>query len=221
MKEMHRAKYRERAWSFHVLSRSAIFSAPLRFHQPRSSLNPVLWAFMKTSLHRYVHTCILSHSVMSNSLHPYELSSPGSSVHGIFQASILEWVAISTSRGSSWPRDGTQASCSGRWILYPLSHRGSPLIISAWLIRSLAIGNRCILQPPSYPRKSEVGIASFILIFVVGFPGNRGKSPILRCFPKFISLTSINPVVVNRDLLWVTRHPFYLYGSEIDFRKCG
>ena len=38
-------------------------------------------------------------------------SPPGSSVHGISQARILEWVAISFSRGSSWPRDRTQVSC--------------------------------------------------------------------------------------------------------------
>ena len=38
-------------------------------------------------------------------------SPPGCSVHGIFQARILEWVAISFSRGSSWPRDWTQVSC--------------------------------------------------------------------------------------------------------------
>ena len=36
--------------------------------------------------------------------------SPGSSVHRILQARILEWVAISFSRGSSWPRDQTQVS---------------------------------------------------------------------------------------------------------------
>ena len=35
---------------------------------------------------------------------------PGSSVHGILQARILEWVAISFSMGSSWPRDWTQVS---------------------------------------------------------------------------------------------------------------
>ena len=39
-------------------------------------------------------------------------SSPGSSVHGILQARILEWVAISLFRGSSWPRDQTQVSCT-------------------------------------------------------------------------------------------------------------
>ena len=43
---------------------------------------------------------------------------PGSSVHGISQARILEWVAIPFSRGSSRPRDRTRISCIGRWILY-------------------------------------------------------------------------------------------------------
>ena len=36
---------------------------------------------------------------------PVDCSPPGSSVHGILQAGILEWVAISSSRGSSWPKD--------------------------------------------------------------------------------------------------------------------
>ena len=40
-----------------------------------------------------------------------DFKSPGSSVHGILQARILEWVAISFSRGSSWPRDQTWDSC--------------------------------------------------------------------------------------------------------------
>ena len=42
---------------------------------------------------------------------PIDWGSPGFSVHGIFQARILEWVAISFSRRSSLPRDQTQASC--------------------------------------------------------------------------------------------------------------
>ena len=41
---------------------------------------------------------------------PVDCSPPGSSVHGILQARILELVAISFSRGSSWPRDWTQVS---------------------------------------------------------------------------------------------------------------
>ena len=45
-------------------------------------------------------------------------SPPGSSVHGISQARILEWVAISYSRGSSQSRDQTHVSCIGRHVLY-------------------------------------------------------------------------------------------------------
>ena len=41
---------------------------------------------------------------------PMDSSLPGSSVHGIFQAIVLEWFAISFSKGSSWPRDRTQVS---------------------------------------------------------------------------------------------------------------
>ena len=46
---------------------------------------------------------------------PMDCNLPGSSVHGILQARLLEWVAISFSRGSSQPRDWTCVSCiSGR-----------------------------------------------------------------------------------------------------------
>ena len=52
-------------------------------------------------------------SVRSNSLQPRGLPGglPGSSVHGILQARVPEWFAISFSRGSFWPRDWTQVSC--------------------------------------------------------------------------------------------------------------
>ena len=49
---------------------------------------------------------------------PMDYSLPGSSVHGIPQVRILEWVAISSSTGSSWPRDRTHVSCIGRRVLY-------------------------------------------------------------------------------------------------------
>ena len=41
---------------------------------------------------------------------PMDCSTPGSSVHGILQARILQWIAIAFSRGSFWPRDQTQVS---------------------------------------------------------------------------------------------------------------
>ena len=51
-------------------------------------------------------------------LRPHGLCSrPGSSVHGIFQTRMLEWVAISFSRGFSWPRDWTWVACfAGRFF---------------------------------------------------------------------------------------------------------
>ena len=42
---------------------------------------------------------------------PMDCSLPGSSVHGILQTRILEWVAMPSSRGSSWPRDWTHFYC--------------------------------------------------------------------------------------------------------------
>ena len=49
---------------------------------------------------------------------PWTVSPPGSSVHGISQARMLEWDAVSFSRGSSQPRDQTRISCIGKGILY-------------------------------------------------------------------------------------------------------
>ena len=52
-----------------------------------------------------------------NLCNPMDCSPPGSSVHGILQARILEWVAMPSSRGSSGPRDQTWISCTaGRFF---------------------------------------------------------------------------------------------------------
>ena len=49
---------------------------------------------------------------------PTDSSLPGSSVHGIFQARILEWVVVSSCRGTSHPRNQTHVSCISTQILY-------------------------------------------------------------------------------------------------------
>ena len=75
----------------------------------------------------YVCICVQSCPTLC---YPIDRSLPGSSIHGIFQAWILEWVAISFSRGSSWPRDQTHisyASFIGRWVLYNYRHLGNIL----------------------------------------------------------------------------------------------
>ena len=71
----------------------------------------------------FVFVCVLSHSVMSNSLHPKDCSLPRSSVHGIPQARKLEWVASPFSRGI--PDPGIQpGSPALQADSLPLSHQG-------------------------------------------------------------------------------------------------
>ena len=69
-----------------------------------------------------MHACVLSHfSHVWFIFDAMDHSPPGSSVHGILQAGILEWVAMLSPRGSPWPKDQTHVfyiSYIGRWILY-------------------------------------------------------------------------------------------------------
>ena len=76
-----------------------------------------------TPLHACSVTCL--HPTLC---HPMDCSPPGSSVHGILQARILEWVAIPFSRGSSRLRDQTHIFCLLHWQAssLPLSYLGSP-----------------------------------------------------------------------------------------------
>ena len=70
---------------------------------------------------------------------PMDCSPPGSSVHGTLQARIVEWVAISFSGGSSWPRDGTHipwVSCISRCILHHNASWESPLNNIEWKINT-------------------------------------------------------------------------------------
>ena len=84
-----------------------VYSAQRKWMQFRNSFYSV------TVMYARVHAqlCLTLCDSMDCSL-------SGSFVHGIFHARILEWVAISFSRGSFWPRDQTHISCIGRQILY-------------------------------------------------------------------------------------------------------
>ena len=57
---------------------------------------------------------------------PVDCILPGSSIHGILQARILEWVAISFSMGSSWPRDRTEVSHIAGRLALPSEPPGKP-----------------------------------------------------------------------------------------------
>ena len=93
-------------------------SAPSWFYQYTLHLFNTFAAFpvyfKLSDLSEAAQSCL----TLGNSM---DCSPPGSSVHGILQARILEWVVMPSSRGSSWPRDQTRTSyisCIGRWVLY-------------------------------------------------------------------------------------------------------
>ena len=88
---------------------------------PRFCLHPWgYWLNVKVGSRSFPSdgSCYLVARLCPTLCHPMDCSPPGSSVHGIFQVRILEWVAISFSRGSSWPRYWSWVSFIGRWILY-------------------------------------------------------------------------------------------------------
>ena len=77
---------------------------------PVHSLGKTLIPFAWFILHSKVKVSEVARSCLTL-CDPMDCSLPGSSVHGIFQAIVLEWTAISFSSGSSQPRDRTQVSC--------------------------------------------------------------------------------------------------------------
>jgi len=80
------------------------------------------------------HGCMLSQSVVSDSMQPMDCSPPGSSTYGISQASILEWVSISSSKGSSWSRNRIHVSCTGKQILYHWAIWEASWACHTWLL---------------------------------------------------------------------------------------
>jgi len=78
--------------------------------------NAIIWCRKCSLLCESVRVFVCACSQLCLTLHnSMDCSPPGSPVHGIFQAKLLEWVAISSSRGSSLLRDRTRASCVS-WI---------------------------------------------------------------------------------------------------------
>ena len=77
-----------------------------------------MWNLLANPFFRLSHPCCMRAQSCLTLWDPKDCSLPGSSVHGILQARILERVAVSFSRGLSRPRDWTRISCIGRRILY-------------------------------------------------------------------------------------------------------
>ena len=92
-------------------------------------------------MHVYMYVCAKSFPLCPTFCDPIDCSLLGSSVHGILQARILEWIAMPSSRGSFWPRDQTHVSyvyCAGRRVPYHWHHLGSPWVENKfWIVEWL------------------------------------------------------------------------------------
>ena len=81
---------------------------------------------------------------------PMDCSPQGSAVYGIFQTRILEWVAISSSRGSSWPRDLTcvsYISCVDRQIFFFYFYHQWHLRSTKWAVKTYKKDSVKLIQP--------------------------------------------------------------------------
>ena len=113
---------------------------------------------------------------------PMDCSPPGSSVHGILQARMLEWVVMSFSRGFSWPRAQTHISCVSSIIIFTTSTtRKAPslwypphLKVKLWVAQScLTLCNPMDCSPPG---SSIHWILQARILEWVAMPFSRGSS---------------------------------------------
>ena len=93
------------------------------------------------SLNKYILVCVQSYFSHEWLCDPMDCSLPGSSVHGILQARILEWVAMPSSRGSFQTRDQTHVSCvswiAGRFFITEPSRK--PYIYHTYILKEKEI----------------------------------------------------------------------------------
>ena len=124
----------QQAFAFHLASHNLpAFTSLLATKMVTENKDKSQWASI--SSWNYSQVKALAAQSGPTPCDPMDCSPPGSSVHGIIQAIILEWVAIPFSRGSSWPRDQSWVSLHCRQIPYHLNHQGSPQITHNSLIK--------------------------------------------------------------------------------------
>ena len=165
-----------------------------------------------------------------------DCSPPGSSVHGILQARILEWVVISFSRESSWPWDWTHVSfvsCTGRRVLYQSCHLGSPYKVlldvnkNSW---NLGDQGTCDPAPRLAHRSMPAAEGGWRLVVI---PGPLSRTLIVlsyhRCLqllvPGVFSSYNITHISLRRRKPFASMyHPWLMYSFSLNisysFQNC-
>ena len=115
---------------------------------------------------------------MSDYWDPMDYSPPGSSVHGILQARILEWVAIFFSTGSSQPRTQTRVSCI------------ADIFFTDWATREAAFSKVVVCESFNFSKSSPTITLS---VFNFHFPNDMlSKCP---CASTYLLWSSICPIL--------------------------
>ena len=158
-----------------------------------------------------------------------DCSLPGSSVHGILQSRILEWVAISFSRESSWSGDQTYVSCIAGRLFTNLARREALIILVGKLLRcESAVGkekdSRC--PPRRYWGFSEVDTCHrmsvrwthdvYLLCHWHWSPCACLRENSMLCLRCFLSLKN-RCVLCNTDPKHAKYNPHYCIGGPADW----
>ena len=132
--------------------------------------------------------CVVA-SVVSN-CDPIDCSPPGSSVHGIFQARILEWVALPSSRGSS-------PTCV---LWFDLLHLTSPALADGFFITSATWDMTSKSQA-----SSTQTCPSFSRHQMSSFPPHSALSTLVN-LQELLRIQGVRHSPLHRDSWWKTRH---------------
>ena len=142
--------------------------------------------------------CLVTQSCLTlrNSM---DCSPPSSSVHGIFQAGILEWVAILFSRGSSQPRDGIP--CLSHLLHWPVPPAKPNHMLAKWSEVTQSSPTRCDPMGCSLPGSSVYGIFQARVLEWVAISFSRGSS-----WPR--DRTQVSCIVDRHFAIWATRKSY-------------
>ena len=149
-------------------------------------------------------------------------------------ARIMEWVAISSSRGSSQPRNQTPVSCTGRRVLYHWRHLGSP---KGWLVRNGMVAHTSECQSPNSSRPhpspccpyfSSLCLSLFVLcqqvpqydysrfhIYALKYDICSSLSDLQHAVRQSLGPSTSLQMAQFHSFLWLSNIPFYICTTSV------
>ena len=144
---------------------------------------------------------------------PMDCSLPSSSVHGILQARILEWVAIPSSRGYSQPRNWTCLSCiTGGFLTVWTTMEALWYYLAAKLLKLLILELVLVRSCASVPPVGWAGVGTGRTL---GWADSRGRTPLLQAGPQCFWLHKAEGSFWNPGLRGWEKPEATLLGSQV------